>query len=254
METTKPPVRTKPPKQTASAGDPTQSKTGLYVVAALVAVAVVGGLAYFFTRDTVRPVDGDHDVAVLLTPGPLEDIVLGSPDAPNTIVEYASMTCGHCANFHTKVFPELKKKYIDTGQVRFILREFPLDGLATAAFMLARCGGADRYHPMVEGLFETQTTWAVQGAEGKEKLLLIAKQAGFSQERFDQCLADKELFDKIVEVRQRGHVEFGVESTPTFFINGKRLKGGQNIQQFDAVLAGKEPPEEEPHDHDDDAG
>jgi protein-disulfide isomerase len=100
---------------------------------------------------------------------------------------------------------------------------------------------------MVNGLFETQETWAKAGPESKEKLLLIAKQAGFSQERFDQCLADTELFEKIVEVRERGHEKFGVDSTPTFFVNGKRVRGGQDIKQFEVVLAGGEP-EETPHD------
>ena len=221
------------------------NKTGLYIFAALAILAVAAGV--YFNLDSSK--SGDDLATALMVPGPLEDISLGRADAPNTIIEYASMTCGHCANFHTKVFPELKQKYIDTGQVRFILREFPLDGLATAAFMVARCSGNDRYYPMVDGLFETQKTWAVQGAEGKEKLLLVAKQAGFSQERFEQCLADKELFDRIVEVRQRGHEEFEVDSTPTFFINGKRLRGGQDIKQFDTVLAGGEP-EELPHDDD----
>jgi protein-disulfide isomerase len=233
--------------ETGSGGDQAgTNRTGLYIIAALVLVAILGG-AFYFLRDTT-PSD-EALASKLLEPGPLEDISLGKADAPNTIIEYASMTCGHCANFHTNVFPELKEKYIDTGQVRFILREFPLDGLATAAFMIARCSGNDRYYPMVDGLFETQKNWAVQGAEGKEKLLLVAKQAGFSQERFDQCLADKELFDKIVEVRQRGHEEFEVDSTPTFFINGKRLRGGQDIKQFDVVLAGGEP-EELLHDDD----
>jgi protein-disulfide isomerase len=151
------------------------------------------------------------------------------------------MTCTHCARFHNTVFPELKSKYIDTGNVRFILREFPLDTLAAFAFMLARCAGPDRYYPMVGGLFATQETWAVPGADGKEKLLLIAKQAGFSQESFDKCIADKALFDKIVEVRQRAHDDFGVDSTPTFFINGKRLAGEHELKDFEAMLKGAKP-------------
>jgi len=158
-------------------------------------------------------------------------------DAPITIVEYASMTCGHCARFHNDVFPELKEKYIDTGKVQYVLREFPLDGLAVAAFMLARCAGDDRYYPMVGGMFETQKTWAVPGEDGKQKLSRIAKQAGFSQESFDKCLADQELFDKIVEVRKRGNEEYGVDSTPSFFVNGKRMKGIE-IKDFDAAIEG----------------
>jgi protein-disulfide isomerase len=162
---------------------------------------------------------------------------LGKPDAPVTIVEYASMTCPHCAQFHTAVLPQLKTKYFDNGQAKLILREFPLDGLAVAAFMLARCAGPDRYYPMVGALFETQGTWAVPGTEGKDKLLLIARQAGFSKEKFDQCLADKELFNKIVAVRQRANDKFQVDSTPTFFVNGKRMKGDHQLKDFDEALA-----------------
>ncbi|MBC8013789.1 MAG: DsbA family protein, partial [Methyloceanibacter sp.] len=186
------------------------------------------------------------DIAELMAPGALEDISLGKADAPNTIVEYASLTCGHCARFHTTVLPELQTKYIDTGQARLILREFPLDGLAVAAFMLARCAGPDRYYPMVGALFDTQETWAMPGADGKEKLLLIAKQAGFSKEKFDQCLADKELFNKIVETRTRGHEKFGVDSTPSFFVNGKRLTGEHELKDFEAALAGEGSPSEGP--------
>jgi protein-disulfide isomerase len=116
------------------------------------------------------------------------------------------------------------------------LREFPLDGLALAAFMVARCSGDDRYFPMVDALFETQPTWAVTGPEGKDKLLLIARQSGMSKEEFDKCLADKTLFDNIVEVRRRGNDEFGVDSTPAFFVNGKRLGQQHQLADFDAIL------------------
>ena len=133
---------------------------------------------------------------------------------------------------------------IDTGQARLILREFPLDGLAVAAFMLARCAGPDRYYPMVGALFDTQETWAVPGADGKEKLLLIAKQAGFSKEKFDQCVADKELFQKIVDTRTRANEEFGVDSTPSFFVNGKRLTGEHTLQDFETALGGGKAPAE----------
>jgi protein-disulfide isomerase len=217
------------------------NKTWLYIVGAVVAAALVGGIVYWRTGSAggVSPGEKkDPDLAELMAPGPLEDISLGKADAPNTIVEYASMTCPHCAQFHKIVLPELQTKYIDTGQARLILREFPLDGLAVAAFMLARCAGPDRYYPMVGAMFETQQTWAVPGADGKEKLLLIAKQAGFSKEKFDQCLADKELFNKIVETRTRGNEEFGVESTPSFFVNGKRLTGEHTLQDFETALGG----------------
>jgi len=168
--------------------------------------------------------------------GPLPDIVIGSTDAPNTIVEYASMTCPHCAQFQKEVFPELKTKYIDTGKARYVLREFPLDNLAAAAFMLARCSGNDRYYPMVDAMFSTQEKWVVPGAEAKDKLLQIARQAGISKEQFDQCLANKELFSKIVRTRETAHEKFQVDSTPTFFVNGKRMKGDHQIKDFEVAL------------------
>jgi protein-disulfide isomerase len=224
------------------------NRTPLLFAAALTAVVVIAGIVFFRSPSEPDPnaPKADPDVAELMAPGALDDIVLGKAEAPNTIVEYASMTCSHCAAFHNTVFPELKEKYIDTGKTKFILREFPLDGLAVAAFMLARCAGPDRYYPMVGGLFEAQENWAVPGPEGKEKLMLIAKQAGFSQEAADKCVGDKEQFDKVVEVRQRAHDKFGVDSTPTFFVNGKRLTGEKSFKDFEAALEGKAPSEGTP--------
>jgi len=220
----------------ASAG---KNKTGIYIAGAMAAMAAIAGFIYFGADGATgsRAADGNPGTAALMESGPLKDIMIGDDDAPITIVEYASMTCGHCARFHNDVFPELKEKYIDTGKVQFVLREFPLDGLAVAAFMLARCAGGDRYYPMVGGMFETQKTWAVPGEDGKQKLSRIAKQAGFSQESYDKCMADQELFNKIVEVRKRGHEEYGVDSTPSFFVNGKRMKG-LDIKDFDAAIEG----------------
>ena len=231
--------RDKKPTETEASADEPKSRTGLYIAGVVVAAAVIGGI--FYLRDGGAPDPNaskvDPDVAALMEAGPLEDIVMGSADAPNTIVEYASMTCPHCAHFYNDVFPQVKEKYIDTGKARFVFREFPLDGLALAASMLARCAGNDRFYPMVDGLFETQETWAVPGEDGKQKLLLIAKQAGFTEEAFDKCLADKELFEKIVEVRKKAHEEYGVDATPSFFVNGKRLTG-VGIENFETAIDG----------------
>ncbi len=226
-------------REDASGAQHASGANGIWLCAlAAAAVAVAAGI--FMWRDSsAGVVPGEKtnpDLAELMKPGPLPDLSLGKADALNTIVEYASMTCPHCAAFHKTVLPELKTKYIDKGQVRLILREFPLDQLAAQASMIARCAGPDRYYPMVGALFETQETWAVEG--GTEKLLQIAKQAGFSKEKFDQCLGDKALFNKIVETRTRGHETFGVDSTPSFFINGKRMTGEQTVAAFDAVLSG----------------
>src|SRR5262245_21089582 len=123
--------------------------------------------------------------AELMAPGPLPEMSLGDPKAPVTIIEYASMSCPHCAAFHESTYPDLKKKYIDTGKVRFIFREFPLDQLAAAAFMLARCGDKDRYFGMIEILFAQQRDWVVQ--RPLQPLMGIAKQAGLSEQQFNEC-------------------------------------------------------------------
>jgi protein-disulfide isomerase len=138
------------------------------------------------------------------------------------------MTCSHCAHFSTETFPELQKRYIDTGKVRFIFREFPLDPLAAAGFMLARCAGKDRFMAVVETLFAKQADWVVQ--KPIEPLQAIAKQLGFTEQSFDQCLANQQVLDRIQNVRDRAAEKLGVNSTPTFFVNGKKLTGDQSIE------------------------
>ena len=170
----------------------------------------------------------------LMAKGALDDISMGSETAPVTIIEYASMTCPHCAAFEAQVFPKLKEKYIDTGKVRFILREFPLDGLAAAAFMLARCAGPDKYYPMVETLFAQQAKWAVRNP--LEPLLAIAKQAGFTQQSFEACINNKDQLNKVQQVRDRASQKFKVKATPTFFINGELHEGGMSIEDLDKAI------------------
>ena len=175
--------------------------------------------------------------ADLQQPGPLGDMVLGADNAPVTIIEYASMTCSHCADFHNKTYPKLKERYIDTGKVRFIMREFPLDPLAAGAFMLARCAGKDdkdKYFAMVETLFHQQRDWLVQ--RPLDPLKAIAKQAGFSEQTFEQCLANQQVLNGIEQVRQRAAEKLGVNSTPTFFINGKIQRGAISIEELDKQI------------------
>ena len=179
---------------------------------------------------------GSVDMAKLLEPGALPDKVLGKADAPVTIVEYASMTCPHCAHFHATTLPELKTKYIDTGKARLIIREFPFDPRAEAGFMLARCSD-DNYFPMIDVLFKQQQNWAsVENA--KDALLQISKLAGFSQESFEACLTDQKLLDDVRAVQKRGADEFKVDSTPTFFINGNTYKGALTIAEMSAIIDG----------------
>ena len=169
----------------------------------------------------------------LATAGPLGEIAVGPEDAKVTIIEYASLTCSHCATFHKETWPELKKRYVDTGRVRFVLREFPLDPLAMAGFMLARCEPA-RTNAVVDMLFEQQRTWAFSD-KPVDALTQMMRQAGFSQEKFESCLKYKAIYDAVNDVKTRGE-KLGVNSTPTFFINGRAYRGNMSIAEFEKIL------------------
>jgi protein-disulfide isomerase len=173
--------------------------------------------------------------ADLAVEGPLGDVGLGPKDAKVTIIEYASLTCSHCAAFHKETWPELKKRYIDTGKVRFVLREFPLDPLATAGFMLARCDGEGKYYPITDLLFDQQRNWAFTD-KPLDALRAMMRQAGFSQEKFDACLKDQKLYDAVNAVKNRGMEQFKVDSTPTFFINGQRHPGNMSIDELEKII------------------
>jgi protein-disulfide isomerase len=175
-------------------------------------------------------------VSELMKPTDLPDITLGNKDAKVTIVEYASMTCPHCAHFTNDVFPDLKKKYIDTGKVFYVFRDFPLDNLASAVSMLARCAGDDKAMPMIETFYAKQADWAFVEGNPVPKLFDIAKQAGFTQESFDKCLTNQKLLDKITAERSRASDTFGVSATPTFFINGKRLQEAPTVESFSKII------------------
>jgi protein-disulfide isomerase len=178
--------------------------------------------------------EGKVDPAKLSEPGSLPEKMLGKADAPVTIVEYASMTCPHCAHFHETTLPALKAKYLDTGKAKLIFREFPFDPRAEAGFMLARCSN-DNYFAMVDVLFKQQQNW-VAVEDGKSAMLQLAKLAGFSQESFEKCLTDQKLLNDVRAVRERGSKDFGVDSTPTFFINGNRYPGAMSIDEMSAII------------------
>jgi protein-disulfide isomerase len=196
-------------------------------IAALPAFGAVGTLSGPAWAQT-------FSVLELEAKGPLDDIPLGSESAPVTIIEYASMTCPHCAAFEVGIFPKLKEKYIDTGKVRYIMREYPLDRLAAAAFMLARCAGPDKYNPLIETLFQQQQKWAVR--EPIPPLLAIAKQAGFTQQSFEACMNDTALLNKIQQVRDRATTKFKVDATPTFYINGEKHSGEISMDELDKII------------------
>ncbi len=175
--------------------------------------------------------DDTASAADLAQSGPQGDVVLGSDKAPVTVIEYASMDCPHCAHFATTTYPELKKRYIDTGKVRYIFREFPLHQIALAGSMLARCGGSnEKYMAIVEVLFAKQADWVVE--QPLQPLMALAKQFGLTEDTFKACLSNQKLEDEIMAVRDHAVEKFGVNSTPTFFVNGKKLVGDVSIDQM----------------------
>jgi protein-disulfide isomerase len=181
-----------------------------------------------------RPMLADAQTALTLTK---DDRILGSPDAPITIVEYASLTCPHCAHFENDVLPELKKKWIDTGKAKLVLRDFPLDELALQAAMIARCATPDRYYAYVDTFFAQQEKW-MMARDRLDALARLAMLGGMGKNEFDNCLKDTTLENKIVEGRLIASKELDVNSTPTFFINGTKFTGAPTVEEFDKVLSG----------------
>ncbi len=166
-----------------------------------------------------------------------DDRILGNPGAPITIVEYASMTCPHCAHFADEVLPEIKKKWIDTGKAKLVLRDFPLDELALKASMIARCAPPDRFYAFIDTLFSTQEQW-VMASDYQAALARLAKLGGMGKDEFDACLANKTLENKIVEGRLVASKQLDVNATPTFFVNGTKFDGVPTLEAFDKLLSG----------------
>ena len=166
-----------------------------------------------------------------------DDRILGNPQAPITIVEYASLTCPHCAHFANDVLPEIKKEWIDTGKAKLVLRDFPLDEPALRAAMIARCAPPERYYAFADTFFAAQEKW-VRSTDYREALARLAKLGGMGQAEFDTCITNTELENKIVEGRLRATQELDVNSTPTFFVNGSKLAGAPTKEEFEKLLSG----------------
>ena len=238
-------------KETAKAPETSQTTTG---ESASSTPATSSGTATSSETTAATPsaaaevpaAEGNVDMAEVLKPGALPDMALGEANAPVTIVEYMSTTCPHCAAFHNNPVDAITAKYVDSGKVRFIVREFPFDPRAAAAFMLARCNPQDpsklteaaQYFPMLSMLMKQQETWAA-AQDGREALMQMSKLAGFTEETFKACLTNQKLLDDVNAVRERGAKEFGVAATPTFLINGQRYSGDMSVDTMSALIESK---------------
>jgi protein-disulfide isomerase len=186
---------------------------------------------------TPHPMIADAQSVLQITK---DDRILGNPDAPITIIEYASLTCPHCAHFTNDVLPEIKKEWIDTGKAKLVLRDFPLDEPALRAAMIARCAPPDRYYAFADTFFATQEKW-VRTADYRDALARLAKLGGMGKEEFDACLKNTELENKIVEGRLTASKELEVNSTPTFFVNGSKFTGAPTAEEFNKQLSSLSP-------------
>ena len=165
----------------------------------------------------------------------LGDLALGDPDAPVTVIEFFSLTCPACRRFHMNIYNRLKPDYVDTGKVRFVARDFPLNAPALQAAVLAHCAGRDRYFAFVDVLFQTFDDWAASG-EYTEKLAQIGELGGVSRNRFDACLADQDLENSIFQSIASAQAEYEVDSTPTVIVNGEKYEGRMTFEAFAAHI------------------
>ncbi|MDF0521024.1 DsbA family protein [Bradyrhizobium yuanmingense] len=200
----------------------------------LTGLAAFAGLSPLrLISDAMIPEAMAQSAADVAKPVSLPDMALGPKDAAVTITEYASMTCPHCAAFNEQVFPKIKTEYIDTGKVRYIFREFPLDIKAAAGSMLSRCIAKDdapKYFAVTDMLFRQQNDWVMKNTT--ETLTRIGKQAGLTQQQVEACLKDQALLDKIAADQKYASDVLKVDSTPTFFINGEKIKGDTSFEEF----------------------
>ena len=209
----------------------------LIAAGGIVAVAAIVAGVYFGTTpsgSTPTPVSTAAAADKALLGVQPTDHVLGDPKAPITIIEYASLTCPHCAAFDVVTLPDLKKKWIDTGKVKLVYRDFPLDQNAAKAAQIAECAGNDRYFAVIDLMFRGQNQWAA-AADPVAELGKAVRIAGMSEDDVKACLANDKIADAVV-ADVRGGESLGVNSTPTLFINGELYSGPRTNDDLDAVL------------------
>ena len=164
----------------------------------------------------------------------LADRVLGSAAAPVTMIEYSSLTCPHCASFHATTLPQIKAAYLDTGKVRFVYRDFPLDNAAISAAMVARCSG-DRFFEVIDRLYQTQSSWTSNSSTTAGLKATVAP-IGMTAAEVDACLALTDLRNGILAMKATGQTQHAVSGTPTFIIGGQTLVGAWPFANFDTLL------------------
>ena len=209
----------------------------LIVAGGAVAVAVIAAAVWFGTRPPsagpapVAVASADKSALLNVQPG---DHVLGDPKAPITLIEYASFTCPHCAHFHTQILPELKKKWIDSGKVKLVYRDFPLDQVAAKAAQIAECAGNDRYFGVIDLIFRGQEQWAAAGDPIAE-LAKPLRIAGMGEKEIKECLANEAKANEVI-ADYKGGEALGVNSTPTLFIDGQLYRGARSVEELDAAF------------------
>lgn len=214
-------------------------KRYLIAVAIVVVLAAAGAIGYERFGGGSDPIPaGDSTTAA--TPGdqpPLydDDKILGDPNAPVTMIEYASLTCPHCADFHNDVLPQIKKAYIETGKLKLVYRDFPLNQAALRGAQLTHCVAPQNYFGMLELLFRNQESWAFT-ADPVGELEKLGATAGIDAAKFEACINDKPMTEGIIARAQEGQDKYGVSSTPYFFINGRKISGAQPFEDFDKVI------------------
>lgn len=203
-------------------------RAAIVLVAAMLGLAACGGAASG-PADTAIPLKDQ-----IIEPGPLGEREYGNPNAPVTIIEYASLTCPHCRNYHKNVFPKVKRHYVDTGKVRYIIREFPIGRTAGTAAIVTRCAPEGKYLSMTESFLARQGEWVSQDVR-PDAIYGVAKSSGMSRAEFDKCLTNQAIIDGLTEVKQRGR-KYGVIGTPTLFVNGQKLQGEMTFEEVKALI------------------
>jgi len=164
-----------------------------------------------------------------------EEIFLGNKDSKIVVIEYASMTCIHCANFHKEVYPKIKENYIDTNKIKFIFRDFPLDKQALFGSVLARCAPREKYFDFVKLILNTQKKWVSNDDTFMDKLKNIGKLAGLNENKINTCFKNEQIVDKIIKSRSVGEQKYNISSTPSLIINEKKYSA-MSYENFEKII------------------